>query len=293
MTITDGFSSEIGSLRAGPFDLGYRIEGNGMPVLIVGSAIYYPRTFSRALREKLRLIFIDHRGFAPARATFAAADIGFDTVLDDIERMRVHLGLERFAVLGHSGHGYMALEYAKRQPQHVSHVVMVGTGPSHSLAHLTLADRLWEETAAPERKAIFDKEMSELASDIAARPDERFKSLLIRLGAKSWHQPDFDASALWRGVTVNNPVFDHLWGETFRDIDIRKHLNALTAPVLLALGRSDYLVAPASTWDEYRADFTDLTVRMFEKSGHTPQLEESALFDEVLLSFLNPGNVRA
>ncbi|MFK0275126.1 alpha/beta fold hydrolase [Ensifer sp. NPDC090286] len=286
MTTKDGFVSEAGSLRAGPFDLSYRIEGSGMPLLVIGSATYYPRTFSQALRERLQLVFIDHRGFAPARTDYAAVDIGFETVLDDIERMRAHLGLERFPILGHSGHGYMALEYAKRHPERVSHVIMVGTGPSHSARHMALADRIWEETVSPARKAIFEREMAKLGDDIAARPEARFKALLIRLGAKSWHQPDFDAAPLWRDVTVNNAVFDHLWGEVFRDIDIRKGLNSLATPVLLALGRSDYLVAPAFSWDEYRTDFRDLTVRLFEESGHTPQLEESDLFDEALLSFL-------
>ncbi|MCA1403429.1 hypothetical protein I6F26_02280 [Ensifer sp. IC3342] len=88
------------------------------------------------------------------------------------------------------------------------------------------------------------------------------------------------------GVTVNNLVFDHLWGEVFRDIDIRQGLDRLKMPIMLALGRFDYLVAPASTWDEYRADVSDLTIRLFERSGHTPQLEESAAFDDALLEFL-------
>lgn len=277
---------ETGSLRAGPFDLGYRIEGSGPPLLVVGSAVYYPRTFSDRLRQRMKLHFIDHRGFAPAHAAYTRDDIGFDAVLDDIERMRRHLGLDRFAILGHSGHGYMVLEYAKRYPRKVSHAIMVGTGPSHSAPHMALADRRWKELVAPERKAIFERAMAELGADITARPEERFKSLLIRLGAKSWHLPAFDAAPLWRDVTVNNLVFDHLWGEVFRDIGIGNGLDRLAMPVLLALGQSDYLVAPAETWDAYREGFPDLTVRMFEKSGHTPQLEESDLFDETLLSFL-------
>ncbi len=286
MTTTQPFLPESGSLRAGPFELGYHIEGDGPPLLIVGSAVYYPRTFSRHLRERMKLHFIDHRGFAPAHAAYSRGDIGFDTVLDDIERLRLHLGLDRFAILGHSGHGYMALEYAKRHPQHVSHVIMVGTGPSHSAGHMALADRRWEELVAPERKAVFERDMAALGADIVDRPEERFKSLLIRLGAKSWYLPAFDAAPLWHDVTVNTPVFDHLWGEVFRDIDIRKGLDTLAMPALLALGQSDYLVAPAETWEAYRDDFADLTIRMFEKSGHTPQLEESDLFDETLLSFL-------
>ncbi|MDK1488903.1 alpha/beta hydrolase [Sinorhizobium sp. 7-81] len=96
----------------------------------------------------------------------------------------------------------------------------------------------------------------------------------------------FDARRSGEDVTVNNLVIDHLWGEVFRDIDIRQGLDRLKMPIMLALGRFDFLVAPASTWDEYRADVSDLTIRLFEKSGHTPQLEESAAFDDALLEFL-------
>ncbi|NRP71256.1 Proline iminopeptidase [Ensifer psoraleae] len=286
MTIDNGYSSEAGHLHSGPFDLGYKIEGSGPTLLIIGSAVYYPRTFSQSLRRHLRLVFADHRGFAPSQGNLSTVDASFEAVIEDIERMREHLGLERFAILGHSGHGYMALEYAKRHPDRVSHVVMVATGPSHSPRHMAAADRLWAETVAPERKAIFDREMAILGSDIAEKPEERFKSLLIRLGAKSWYDAAFDARPLWEGVTVNKLVFDHLWGEVFRDIDLRQGLDRLKIPIMLALGRFDYLVAPASTWDEYRADVSDLTIRLFEKSGHTPQLEQSAAFDDALLEFL-------
>lgn len=48
------------------FELLYRMEGKGTPVLVVGSAVYYPRLFSPALGEQVQLIFIDHRGFAKA-----------------------------------------------------------------------------------------------------------------------------------------------------------------------------------------------------------------------------------
>ena len=44
MTTTSSSLPETGSLRAGPFELGYRIEGSGMPLLVIGSAAYYPST---------------------------------------------------------------------------------------------------------------------------------------------------------------------------------------------------------------------------------------------------------
>lgn len=82
-------------------------------------------------------------------------------------------------------------------------------------------------------------------------------------------------------------MINYVWGIIFRDIDITKGLDQLNRPVFLGLGRHDYLVAPPSSWEPLRNKFKDLTIHIFEKSGHTPQLEESALFAQVLLEWLS------
>lgn len=275
-----------GVLRSGKFELAYRIEGEGNPLLVIGDTTYYPRTFSNALRKRLKLVFAEHRGFAKADEAAEGADGALELVLQDIERIRQAAGVGRTAVLGHSGHGYMALEYAKRFPESVSHVVMVATGPSHSQRHMAAGERAWEESVCPERRARLEADMAGLEAEIAADPERRFVAFCVRMGARSWYDPTFDARPLWAGVHPNMPVIDQLWGQEFRDIDIRRGLDKLKVPVLLVLGRFDYLVAPHWTWDEYRADFNDLTVRLFEKSSHTPQFEEPNAFDDLLVTWL-------
>jgi len=279
--------AERKTIRSGPYELAYSVEGDGTPALVIGSAVYYPRVFSQRLRRSLKLVFADHRGFARLADGAPPSDFGLDAVLADMDLVRRHLGLDRIAVVGHSGHGYMALEYAKRYPQHVSHVVMIATGPSHSAAHRAATERYWQESVCPERKARLERDLSLLPAEIEAAPEKRFVAFCVRMGARSWYDHAFDAAPLWQGVHVNMPVFDHLWGEAFRDIDVAAGLERLDAPVFLALGRYDHLVAPYAAWDPYRSRFKDLTVRVFERSGHTPQLEESALFDAELLQWLS------
>ena len=80
-------------------------------------------------------------------------------------------------------------------------------------------------------------------------------------------------------------MFDHVWGEVFRDIDITQGLENFDKPVLLALGKYDFLTGPAYLWDEVKKDFNDLTIRVFEKSAHSPHQEESALFDSILIEW--------
>jgi proline iminopeptidase len=278
---------ERGTIRSGQFELGYSVEGDGMPALVIGSATYYPRVFSQHLRRSLKLVFADHRGFAPLAGDATPTDYSLDAVLADIDLVRRHLGFEKVVIIGHSGHGYMALEYAKHYPGHVSHVVMIGTGPSHSASHMQALEQHWQESVCPDRKARLESDLALLPAEIAAAPERRFVTYCVRMGARSWYDHAFDAAPLWEGVHVNMPAFDHLWGETFRDIDIRRGLDQVQAPVFLGLGRYDYLVAPYATWEPYRGSFKDLTVRVFEKSGHTPQLEESDLFDAELLGWLS------
>lgn len=50
--------TNTGSITVGKFELKYQIEGKGMPALVIGSAIYYPRTFSQSLRDHFCQAFI-------------------------------------------------------------------------------------------------------------------------------------------------------------------------------------------------------------------------------------------
>jgi len=48
---------------------------------------------------------------------------------DDAEGLRQHLGFGKVAVLGHSYGGFIALEYALRYPDSVSHLILLDTAP--------------------------------------------------------------------------------------------------------------------------------------------------------------------
>ena len=279
---------DSGTIAAGRFRLGYRIEGTGRPAIVIGSSVYYPRVFSQDLRKHLRLVFLDHRGFTASPGTVDRSEFALDTLLEDVERARKQLGLDRVVVIGHSGHAYMALEYAKKHREHVSHVVLIGISPDLSAASREDAERYWNESVWPERKAALEANMRALPDAELAKLKGRelFVRGYVRDGPRSWFDPRFDSTPLWEGVEINMDMFDYVWGEVFRDIDITRGLETFDRPVLLALGRYDFLVAPPSSWDRVRPKFRDLTVRVFERSGHTPQHDEAPLFDAELLRWL-------
>lgn len=278
---------DSGTIRCGRFTLQYAIEGEGRPVLVIGSALYYPRLFSQNLRRHLRMVFMDHRGFAPGNDCTDAGEYTLEKLTGDIEQARRDLGLGKIVILGHSGHAFMALDYARRYPQHVSHVVMLNVAPDYSAAGHAAAERYLAESVCPERKAALAANMARLPAAMEAAPEKAFVTYCLLTGPKSWYDWTFDAAPLWDGIETNMTMFNHVWGEVFRDIDITAGLDALDRPVFLGLGRYDYLVPPPWRWEAVRERFRDLTIRVFERSSHAPCFEEPAAFDAELLAWLD------
>lgn len=266
------------------FKLRYLTEGEGLDALVIGSSIYYPRSFSQDLRKSLRLHFIDYRGFAEG----PEMELTFDTLLDDIEHIRQKLGLKKCVVIGHSAHGLLALEYAKKHEEHVSHVVIIGMPPHMREDHITMAQNNWEESVWPERKAAFDRNIEHMPDEkLNQLPrDEWFLHMNFRNVPKSWYNYNFDSAPLWEGVKPNAHILDQMYLRFAREIDVSQGLETFSLPVLLAYGRFEFLVAPVHSWDPLRPKFKKLTVRIFEKSAHSPQYEEAELFDAELLKWL-------
>ena len=280
--------ADTGSIATGKFNLRYRIEGIGTPTIVIGFPTYYARIFSQNLRSHLRLVFLDHRGTAPSPGRVDTTEFALEKLVDDIELARRTLMLGRIAVIGHSGNSFMALEYAKKYPANVSHVIMIGISPDLSAVNAEATEQNWQQLASSERKAIMEENLRRVPDEQLSQlpPGEVFRRVYIRDAPRIWYDPHFDSSPLLVGVNVNMDMMNHVWGRIFRDIDITQGLDTFDRPVFLALGRYDFLVAPPSTWDPIRPEFRDLTVRVFEQSGHAPQYEEPALFDAELLRWM-------
>jgi proline iminopeptidase len=273
-----------GCIEIDGFKLKYRTEGTGQDVLVIGSSIYYPRSFSQNLRKSLRLHFVDYRGFAEGSET----ELTFDNLLEDIERFRQKLGLEKCIVVGHSVHGLLALEYAKKYKKHVSSAVIIGMPPHMRPDHIAMALNNWEDSVWPERKAAFDRNMKLMPDEkLNQLPrDEWFLQMNFRNVPKSFYDYNFDSTPLWQGVKPNTHVLDQMYLRFTREVDVSQGLESLDLPVLLAYGRFEFLVAPVHSWDHLRPKFKKLTVRIFEKSAHSPQYEEAELFDAELLKWV-------
>ncbi len=277
-----------GTINSDGFKLGYIIEGEGYPALVIGSSSYYQKSFSEEIKKHFRFIFLDHRGFvAPPHENLSIDSYSLSALIEDIEFARKQLQIEEMLIIGHSGHAFMALEYAKKYPAFIKGVVMIGVTPDYSAATHRAAQEFFDQTASIERKKEFEKNMGALGEIIAAAPEKRFVSYCLASAPKSWYNFQYDAAHLWDGVYTNMQMIDHVWGQVFRDIDITDGLGRFDKPVFLALGKYDFQTGPTFLWDRVKKHFKNITINIFEHSAHSPQQEEAPRFTEALLRWYN------
>ena len=263
--------------------LRYVVEGNGIPCVVVNGS-HYQRVFSKDLRRHLKLVFLDFRHSSEAEAAAKLDDITLDTLLDDIDQVRKALGFDRVAVMGHSLPSVIALEYARKYPEHTSHLILIGSPP---FAITPKEQEIFWESDASEARKLADKRNLERITDEdlkKAPPGQAWKLLFVRNGAHYWYDPSYDSSWMLEGIALNMNLMPRVAG-LFRDYDFGKRAPRATTPIFLALGRYDYLV-PYNTWEGRKDSFPNLSYNLFEKSGHYPMFEEPALFEKKLIEWM-------
>ncbi|MCI3134107.1 prolyl aminopeptidase [Phenylobacterium aquaticum] len=76
--------------------------------------------------SKWRMVLFDQRGCGKSRPNASLEDNTTWSLIDDIERLRIHLGIEKWTVFGGSWGSTLALAYAITHPQRVEAIVLRG-----------------------------------------------------------------------------------------------------------------------------------------------------------------------
>jgi proline iminopeptidase len=263
-------------------DLFYSTRGKG-PVCLILSSIGtkpYEIQMPASLSDRLTLVFVALRG--SGESTGEAPDLTFDVLASDLDTIRHDLGVKRVAVLGHSILGVLAIEYARRCPAEVSHVITVGTPPRGDMSSLMAKSQaFFEEHASEERKQILRDNMARLA------PDADPAQAILAQTPVRFFDARFDAAPLLADAIIKPQFFAHLLGPLTASWNVAVDSDSLRSPMFLAQGLHDYVV-PHVLWDGIKESLTDATVKIFERSGHQPFFEEPDRFTESVIGWMNP-----
>ncbi|MCT8333073.1 alpha/beta hydrolase [Leptospira sp. 85282-16] len=252
---------------------------NGPQLFWIGSALYYPRVIPREIAETYQITVIDHRGFAKLTSsdTETKEDYTLEKLLEDFNFIKTKLKIPACPVIGHSGHGYMALTYAAKYPDQVTNLVMVSTGPSHG-SPMSEAEVYFQKEASDLRKEAHLKNQIQFQKNIEESPSDFFIHYCVSLEAKGFYQIPFPSKKFWEGIHTNKLAFDYLFGEVFRDIDVSESFQKLSIPIWICMGKEDFQVAPYYTWDSILIKFPKIKMTVMEKSSHLPFLERPKEF---------------
>lgn len=240
--------------------------------------------------EKYRIVLFDQRGCGRSvpHASAADADLSTNTtwhLVDDMEKLREHLGIDRWLVSGGSWGSTLALAYAETHPERVTELVLRGIFTLRPVeldwfyeggAAAVFPD-LWEAFVAPvpeDERGRMIQAYGTLLNDPSQEVRERagiawstWESSTITLlpqpeTVARFTEPSF-AVAFAR---IENHYFRHGgWfepGQLIRDAPTLRDI-----PAVIVQGRYDMCTPAFTAWDLHRA-WPEAVFQLIPDAGH-------------------------
>ena len=269
--------------------LNTKIMGRGTPLALMhggpGADLYTMLAF-KPLADQFTLIFYDHR----CNGRSEGADVSsltWENLTADADALREKLGFEKWAVLGHSFGGYVALEYALRYPDRLSALVLVDTG----------GDSRWAQEKAPEVLAQrgYSPEMVNLARRFLngqIEPHEMFPDLMKLGKAYTYHiSPRQIPHMIFTGLQTKLRPEALIYGAThfLKGWTVMDRLNEIKVPTLILAGREDFQFPPEHQ-QELAAGIPNARLVIIDQAGHNVHDEQPAEVQRVVRNFLANAN---
>ena len=261
-----------------------------------GAGSYDFSVYQGERMPRLRLIIMDQRGVLRSDPV---TDMVMDDLVLDCEAVREALGIRRWAVLGHSFGGHIALRYAAGYPQSLKAVAF--ENPSLDLAG-SVRELMRASAAIFTRDGEADN--AALALGLANDPHtpqelwSAFGDISGKLGPERretlyTHKPELqnffgklmDASTLSddeKGRSGGQVAAIQKEGKLFDDL--RPLLKQVATPALMLKGKYDH-VTPPEQLDAFAAG-PKRTTRVFDDSAHFVHVEQADDFAATASDFV-------
>ena len=210
--------------------------------------------------------------------------------VEDLESLRVHLGVDALTLYGNSHGGCVSLAYACTAPERVARFVVTNAPARMDDAYKAAAAEVQRRFAdtfsdGAERLAASEKANAALQTEIGDDEKRRqFRTLMARYVAR---QGPAETAYLDRlGAAPMN--WDAVWvmyAEMLDGLDLLEDAGKVTAPALVIAGECDVVVPPAVM----RLIARSLPIARyveFPGIGHFPEVEAGESFGAALREFL-------
>lgn len=280
----------------------YRVDGAaraGMPLLLVhGGPGATARPFERSIGPLLSLhrpvVYFDYRGCGRSERLDNPELYSADHVVGDIEALRLHLGIRRWAIFGHSLGAAIALAYVSRVAERVP--ALLFCAPlirGDATFEISLLQKIARAPAdlRVEARRVYQSDLSTV---------EKLDALGTLIGQPirySWQFYDPATSAIMEQIQddlvkeIGRGLMERaLWEGLYRTGMWRFNgydlLSYVTMPLAVLVSPWDSEVSSEDAL-RFAASARDGTVILFRRSGHHPYLEETSFCAEQIEGFLS------
>ncbi|GIT80956.1 hydrolase [Leifsonia sp. LS1] len=256
----------------------------GAPVIIthhgapgLGSRAEPRASFGR-LADEYRVVVFDARGSGESEGS---GEFSHEQWAADIDALRKWIGAERIIMAGGSYGGFMSMEYAIRYPDRVQALVLRDTAPDNSHSELSRANAL-----ASDRVTV-DMDKFDRIDEGRVRDDDDLRDCWREI--LPLYDFVYDPEAVERKVAATPYRYEahnYAFSKNLPNYDLKGALPGISAPTLVTVGRTDW-ITPVSCSETIVSLIPDARLAIFEKSGHSPQIEEAEEWTATVRGFLH------
>lgn len=246
--------------------------GTGAPLLVAHGGPGMSHDLYRSLDplgDGRQLVFWDHRGHGRSER-LPDGPVSMSSFADDVVAVADGLGIDRFAVFGHSFGGWVAQEVALRHPDRIAAVVLAGTTPGQ----LGTTESPDDDQGPPPP--------AELAALLGELPETDAGLVDMYAALAPYFTRTADPSALRDAIDPTlvsadscRRVFDALsrWSTVDR-------LGGITCPTLLVAGRYDDFCS-VQQHERIARRVADSDLAVIDRAGHFTWLERPEVLDVI------------
>ena len=269
--------------------------GSGSPLLILHGGPDFNHNHLLPDMDRLssafRLIDYDQRGRGKSSGAVVPEDVDIESEVDDLDRVRQHLGLSMISVLGHSWGGLLAMEYATRHSDRVSRLILMNTAPaSHAdlmrfreQRQVVEADNLAKMRAIGATREYAEGDIETEAEYYRAhycttlrRPDQ-LAGLIGRL------RSHFTPETILKARAIEERLYAQTWQSP--EYDLLPKLRQLKTPTLVI--HSDHEFVPLECARNIAEAVPGARLVELVECGHFAYLERPAEVHSAITDFLS------